>query len=312
LPRGLDSRYSTGTRISRPQSPVVENSFEDAFAETIKELCETKGLYQNASVNTQFLAELADNNWSVEALKREFSRRPIQPVTRREHITLGERGFAGTVGGVEAIGTPIDEIRLTFYLPIVEIACANCKQSCAHTSVPPPPLPHESPFPNDENGTVQVLHVIYACTSCHEHVIAFQVLRRGLRLQLTGRTSPFRPKLDECWPKKVRDVIADAFVAVAEGDLPAGFYHLRTAQEIFMKDVCGVPIGEKIEGQDLCERYNKATDQRVIRDFPSMSVLYSTLSECLHTRKEDHQLFEKSIADFMRHLKARRLFEEIS
>ena len=274
---------------------MVENLFEDAFAETIKSLCETKGLYQNSSLSTQFLENIAGNDCSVEALTSEFSKRPIQPITRIEHVTRGSRGFAGKVSLSELLGTRQDEILLTFYLPILDLACNKCKKSQPHTSVPPPPLPYDSPFPNDESGTVQVLHIIYACTTCHEQVIGFQVLRRGLRLQLTGRTSPFRPKLDDCWPKTIRDVVADAFVAVAEGDLPAGFYHLRTAQEIFMKDLCGVPIYEKIDGQELCERYNKATDQRVIRDFPSMSVLYSELSECLHTRKKDHKLFERYI-----------------
>ena len=306
-----DSRYCTGSHLGRPQSPQVEHAFEDAFAAAIKLICETRGLYQNVNVETDVLSDIADDDWTEQSLTREFSRRPVQAITRKEHVSIGDCIYGGTLGGTDALGTPSDQMLLAFYLPVAEIMCARCKQTSPHTSVPPPPLPHETPFQEKDEKTVQVLHILYGCTRCGSEVIAFQIMRRGLRLQLTGRTSPFRPAIDKAWPKTIRDIVRDAFVAAAEGDVSAAYYHLRTAQEFFMKNEIGLDPTERIEGQELCDAYNKKADPRVVRDFPAMSTLYAKLSEGLHSRKVSIEDFEAYTADFLKHLRAKMLFEEL-
>jgi hypothetical protein len=306
-----DSRYCTSSHLGRPQSPKIEHAFEDALAAAVKEICETRGLYQNVDVVTDVLSDVADDKWTQQSLTREFSRRPVQAITRKEHVSIGSRIYGGRLGGTDALGTPPDEMLLAFYLPVAEIACARCKQTTPHTSVPAPPLPHETPFAEKDEKTVQVLHVLYGCTRCGEEVIAFQIMRRGLRLQLTGRTSPFRPPIDKAWPKTIRDIVRDAFVASAEGDIPAAYYHLRTAQEFFMKNEVGLDPSVKIEGKELCDAYNKTADPRVVRDFPAMSTLYIKLSEGLHSRNVTIEDFEACTANFLKHLKAKSLFEEL-
>ena len=306
-----DSRYCTHSYSGRPQSPQIEWAFEDAFAAAVKEICESRGLYQNVDVALPILSEVADERSPEELLVREFSRRTVQAITRKEHVSIGDHKFAGRSVGTDAPGTPDDQRLLAFYLPVAEIMCALCKRKAPHTSVPAPAPPRETPFPEKDQKTVQVLHVLYACTGCSIEVVGFQIMRRGLRLQLTGRTVPFRPPLDNAWPKAIRDIVSDAFVAAAEGDVPAAYYHLRTAQESFMKKELGLDVACKIEGQELCDAYNKKADPRVVRDFPAMSTLYSDLSEGLHSRKVKIEDFQRYSASFLKHLKAQALVGEI-
>jgi hypothetical protein len=148
----------------------------------------------------------------------------------------------------------------------------------------------------------------YQCSVCRKHNIVFQVLRKGFKLQLTGRSTAFRPTVAKEWPKEIKEIIEDAFVAVAEGDISAGYYHLRTAIEFYLKSCLGIPFTAKVDGTELCEKYNAHADERLKQSFPSFGPMYGELSLGLHSRVVTAERFTKVSNDFLGHLQAKALF----
>jgi len=103
-------------------------------------------------------------------------------------------------------------------------------------------------------------------------------------------------------------IIEDAFIAVAEGDVPAGYYHLRTAIEFYIKSCLGISTTAKVDGTELCEQYNAQADERLKQSFPSFGPMYSELSLGLHSREVTAEKFAKVSNDFLGHLQAKALF----
>ncbi len=98
-------------------------------------------------------------------------------------------------------------------------------------------------------------------------------------------------------------------MAVAENDVPAGYYHLRTAVEFYIKGILQIDISTKVDGTELCDQYNERLDARLKAGFPSMSTIYQGLSEGLHTRSKDAAKFNSLMGQLLDHLKAKQMFE---
>lgn len=165
----------------------------------------------------------------------------------------------------------------------------------------------QTPYPIIGSATEQVLHLYYRCATCRKRHLVFQVFRRGLKAQLTGRSQPYRPKLDKVWPDSISDIIRDALCADAENDVAAAYYHLRTAIEFHIKNELGLPVAQKIEGNDLCDKYNESQDMRLRTDFPSLAALYTELSAGLHSRDVDSKQFSDMLGKLLDHLRAKEL-----
>lgn len=171
---------------------------------------------------------------------------------------------------------------------------------------------HGGPYPRLDTETEQVYSLYYRCAVCRYSVVVFQVTRRGFKFQLTGRSVPFRPEIANEWPKAVKPIVADAYSAAAENDLPAAYYHLRTAIEHYMKAEVKIPTTQKVDGTELCEKYNATLDSRLKSGFPAMSTIYTELSSGLHTREVSTEGFERLCRDLIGHFKGKELFAQYS
>jgi hypothetical protein len=105
------------------------------------------------------------------------------------------------------------------------------------------------------------------------------------------------------------NIISDALVAVTENDIPAGYYHLRTAIEFYIKNEIGVELDTKIDGTELCKKYHEIIDNRLKSDFPNINNIYSKLSSGLHTRNCSEEEFKSLKDDLLNHFKAKQLFK---
>lgn len=291
-----DDHYHQDSHPGRAESPRVENALQDAVVRALKELLQNKGMYQNLRIDdASFKSALPP------ALTDEFRTRPYMPHSR---------GGMTPVGGT-GIGTPTEQMPIGFYLPAVTLPCPTCAHSSSYLSNPYSKQKHfDDPYPLLGADTEQVWSLYYSCSVCRKHHIVFQVVRKGFRLQLTGRSTPFRPAIAKEWPKEIKEIIEDAYLAVSEGDVPAGYYHLRTAVEFYLKTCLSVPVEMKVDGTELCEKYNMQADERLKLGFPTFGPMYSELSLGLHSRAVSVEGFTKISSNFLGHLKAKAMFAE--
>lgn len=299
-----DSKYfEDGVRSGRKQSPDVEYAFQDAVRAALTELLESKGLYQNVTINERFSSSIPVVK--THSYNDEFSSRPLYLFSRGD--SEAGQTYPGHTGG--ALGTRQFEMDVGCYLPDIQIYCPICKRETGFISHSSSNAHFLSPYPKIGKTTEQIYSPLYRCSKCREQLINFQILRRGFKLQLTGRSLPYRPKIDSGWPKVMTNVISDALVAVAENDIPAGYYHLRTAIEFYIKKEIGFELDTKIDGTELCEKYYEIIDNRLKSDFPNINNIYSKLSSGLHTRNCSEEEFKSLKDDLLNHFKAKQLFK---
>lgn len=307
-----DDKHILESHIGRTQSPGVEFSAQDQFASAFRELLETRGIYQNIALSDAFLKSFADTKYPFPQLVAEFRKRPIYPRSRGEGNDGDMRQFASR-GGTDPLGTAHDKMGLSFYLPNIHSICTKCKKDTTFLSMVCSGQPYlGSPYPIIGEETEQVFHLFYRCGNCRDQYLAYLILRRGFKVQLTGRSVPFRPQLAAEWPKSIREILQDANAAASENDLPAAYYHLRTAIEFLLKSELGIEVEEKVDGVELCQKYNATLDERLKQGFPSIGLIYSTLSKGLHSRIVSEEEYAKQIRDLLNHLRAKTLFQEYS
>jgi len=297
--------FEDGIQVGRPESPGVEHAFQDAVKESLIELFETKGLYQNVTVTEHSAKFFLDN----QVIFQEFRTRPLFLFSRGETEPGG--GIPGHTGG-GPLGTPNEKMDVGCYLPNINTYCSKCKTVTGFISHSISNAHYLSPYPIFGEETEQVYSPLYRCSKCRSELINFQVLRRGYRIQLTGRSRPYRPNLDREWPKHILEIVSDAASAVAENDIPAGYYHLRTAIEFYIKAELQLEPRTKIDGTELCDEYYKMLDDRLKTGFPSVSKMYSELSEGLHTRVVSSSDFDRMFRELLDHFKAKKLFDSYS
>jgi len=307
-----DGDHILDSHIGRAQSPDIEYAIQDELSAKLRDLLETRGIYQNISVSEASLQSFADEEYSHQQLVAEFRKRPFFPCSRGEGNDGNVSDYVGRLGN-DPLGTAHDEMTLSFYLPNIHTECFECKKETTFLSMICSGEPRfGGPYPIIREDTEQVYHLFYRCGNCRNQYLAFLVLRRGLKIQLTGRSTPFRPKLGSEWPKSIREIVYDANAAASENDLPAAYYHLRTAVEFYIKSELGIDVTVKLDGTELCDKYNATLDDRLKQGFPSLAGIYALLSGGLHSRNVSQEEYDKQFNDILNHLKAKALFSEYS
>ncbi len=296
--------YEDGSRSGRKESPAIEHAFQDQVILALTDLLEKKGMYQNVRISEMIFEKLPPE------FAKEFRSRPISPISRGEG---DDQKMQAGRSGVSPLGAPDEERDAGFYLPNIAADCGRCKKSTTFLSMQCSGRVYfQDPYPLQSADTEQVFNLYYRCATCRNVYIVFQVFRKGLKLQLTGRSVPFRPVIAGEWPKEIREIVEDAYLAAAEGDLCAAFYHLRTAIEFYLKKQLNLPVTKKIDGNELCDQYNAQVDDRLKMGFPTFGPMYTELSAGLHSRKVGPDQFTKLCQDFLAHLKAKELFSQYS
>ncbi len=313
--------FCTQAYSGRKASPYAEHSTEEFLTDSFRRLMETCALYQNITLPSDFYSNIADEDNPSDQLWDEFCDRPYVPISRGEgddadvspRLGGGNRG-ASIPPGVQPLGTPAHEMELCFCLPNIQVTCPACKRESTYLSLSSSSGNYyfRNPYPIFGEKTLQVFTLDYRCAQCRKGYLTFQIRRIGAKLQLTGRSVPFRACLSAEWPKQIRAIIEDAYEAAQANDLPAGYYHLRTAVEFYIKSELDCKVEDKIDGVELCEKYHKSADERLKTDFPSMTELYRDLSHGLHTRDVSAEGFTNLSKRFLGHLKAKALFSEFS
>ena len=223
----------------------------------------------------------------LKALRAEIEKRPWQGETRHtgDDALHSEIHRAARVGG-PALGTPVEKMPIHFYFPAVQIRCGHCKRDSifsAHASSTPYSMHNLFPR-NGDNGIEQMFQPVFRCEACRKVTHTALIHRVGLRLHLCG----FAPRRERFASRTVPDllvpILSDAEQAVAEGDLFAGFYHLRTLLEHYLKYRLGIPLADQLRGEELIEKHHTSLPVEWRAILPSATEAFSGLSERLHAR----------------------------
>jgi hypothetical protein len=131
------------------------------------------------------------------------------------------------------------------------------------------------------------------------------VRRSGGRLHLCG-FAPRRKAVPVAGvPDALLPIFSDAEQAVAEGDTYAAFYHLRTMIEHYVKNQLGIPLSERIRGDELIKQHYEKLSVELRATLPSLPTAWEKLSDWLHTRSgtaSDYQEQRKVVLKHMQGL----------
>lgn len=101
-------------------------------------------------------------------------------------------------------------------------------------------------------------------------------------------------------------------VCLSPGSPPEKFSEFCQTGIMYYRSELNIPVTQKMEGSDLCERYNTIVDARLKSGLPSFIMRYTELSEGLHTRNVSPERFARICGDFIAHFKAKELFSQYS
>lgn len=298
-----------GERSGRSISPQFELECQEVICESLVTLMTQKGIYQNINMNfgqAMSLGVLPFGNEkkldTYEDLIFEINNRPWQPISKGQG---SERDIHAIPIESMPMWTKPFELYLNFYLPEIITYCKLCKTNNTFLSM----ISSGNNFIEDTNpqsGTYpeQLFNFYYKCSICRKSVISFLIRRQMQKITLCGRSERLKFNIDKLIPAKLENIVEDAFSAANESDVYAGFYHLRTFIEHYIKDCLEMKIDEKIKGDELTERYNRSIGSKLKSKIPSLTSIYTDLSKYMHSRKGDKDNFDNIYEKIIDHLAA--------
>lgn len=288
--------------ISRENAKTLfKERFRERIVMTIKELLETKHLYQSVQVTYDDLSDsIIKKGVQVNEsnLKRDFQSIICMHWEPSDHTPPLIRPMQS------------DPDSLFFDPPDVKLFCSTCDRIEAFNPVFADDYLNRgriSPEPFRENGViVQGFVLSYLCQSCKSVPEVCTIRRQGEKLILCGRAPMEKLNIPKVIPKKVQDFYRGALLAHHSRQTLAGLFLLRTTIEQWALSVTGLkdPQADKV----LDEYMNKLPDDFKKR-FPSMRSLYSKLSSDIHKAEGSEELFRSAIKEIEEHFEARRLFK---
>lgn len=321
-----------GTRLGRDESPALEGAASKAIENAFRDLIEKRYFYQKVAVDLNDMdAAVTDSikqaqiRWSqslgpgpygpgptpatkdrLAELHCEVAARPWVLATRHLGDNPNTSGFHHIArGGTRPLGTDAKDMNLHFYLPAVSLQCGGpCKSITTFTALAcSTDSGFESPFPRKlTDGTEQIFVPVYRCEMCRQSIYTILVRRVGLRLHLCGFAPRRSPLAVKSVPEELLPILNDAEQAVAEGDLYAGFYHLRTMVEHYLKAKLQMATSQQIRGEELAERYCEILQPGIKGMLPSLGSAWEKLSQLLHTRTGEQEDYQKQSDDICKHL----------
>lgn len=292
----------------------------------IKELLETKHLYQNITINLsdifESIKQVKDDPASTYPIPTQVMRARTNEIRKNLHESANHILNALWIIETEtcaikqaAVFQPSSGIvdtsktKSRVCLPPIQIAYCNCNAILpAHNSGFKGLLPNLSPCDiQDDPVPIQILFFPYQCQSCRGEPVIFVVRREGAKLQLVGR-SQFEKIVKPDYIPKTEGIYYDyAVIAFNCGHILAGLFYLRVMIEQYLRRI--LKNKEKISGDELCDKYALLlADDYPKERCPSMKTIYEELSLKIHAADSDANQFEKSKKDIEKHFDVLRIF----
>jgi hypothetical protein len=274
--------YAFGPNLLMKFIAIPPPFLAKAVAQSFKELLSMKHLYQSVDVSRDFVGN--------EVACMEYARNReliiIKKATSFWNISLDlqppNNSLIETSINLSNIDTFCHECRLR--KPFSLFAANSRKWGC----------------PSDQWNlatTGQSFHLGFKCQGYQSATVDFLVTRSVMKLTLSGRWPIEEVKVPNHIPKCIRKYYTNAIIADHTGMTLCALFMLRTVIEQFWYSL-GLRNGEeRTTGVELGERYKAKLPDEFKSQFPSLSDIYDSVSDALHTANADVGLFKKSIED---------------
>jgi hypothetical protein len=294
----------------------------------LKELLESKQLYQSVTVETADLKEpISDQlHQTVELTGQAGSivrSRRLTDIERKAPTAMIKKLLESKWIFVVEKPAPTKPQRTLYpvgsdnepmcFLPRIVRSCVKCDAATAHllgyfASPVDEPLVALDLGMNASHSKVQCFTFSYQCQVCREEPNVFLVRRVAAKLTLVGRSIFEKISIPKYIPEPLRGHFSEALIASTAGKfLPACLY-LRLVVEHHMKasiDVSKLPA--KPTGDELADEYSKILHSEFPRSLCSLKTVYSDLRQVIHEGREDSETFKKSLGAISTHFDQLRL-----
>lgn len=272
-------------------SKLINDEFKKLITDGFCELLETKHLYQNISIDVSSLSKLID--------KESKTNRRIEVCFISAYANLLKMKWAiWTEGNVE----------FPILLPTIKIYCNTCKRiepyNPSLNTISKKQVVLNYPDEKAKGITHQLFVIEYICQSCKGLPVVFMIRRKGLKIYLVGRFPIEATPIPNFIPRAQSKYFSDAKIAHNSGQTLAGLFFLRVFIEQYTKDLS---TDKKLPADRLIENYMKQLPKGFKSKFPSLSKIYSKLSDAIHKADASVKLFDKSIEEIVEHFDAKRL-----
>lgn len=316
------------------------NMIRSEILRCVKELLETKHLYQSVHIDITKIQKMIDDADKSPEMKAEESRiRRLRSVAitssgprmpLESHIADSLRRYRQNMReSSEAILNHYWEFETdiswnqrpinykgtgtNFTLPTISVPCSQCDAVFpAHN---PGFIGQKQEMQtvswlrpkNDHMSICQTFVLPYQCQSCKKEPLIFLVHRKDTKLTLVGRNHFEKIQIPDTIPKQESKYFSDANAAYNTGNILAGLFLLRTVVEQYMRRV--LMVSEKKTGDELADDYACLLDEEFPKHrYPSLKTIYSELSVPLHAASDDEVQFVKSRKDIEQHFELLKFF----
>lgn len=283
---------------------LLAHHVNEAISSGLKELLESKHLYQNVVVDFPSLFKVVHDQILNENHKFAF-----HTFANQEFVKEGipsEREEFVIDRGVKKYPT------LTLIVQNVKLFCSICKtretfSPTLYTDGTRAVAERNKTFPRTvaHPDRYQVFFLLFQCETCRAMPVGFLVRRLQWRLTLEGRTPFETVDVPSFMPKSERWLFSGAIVAARTGNSLAGLFYLRSFIEQFAKRQ--TEIKDRRTGEEILDAYQKLLPINVRDQIPSLKSWYEKLSGPIHDAKPDNSLFEEARTAIVDHFDFRRL-----
>jgi hypothetical protein len=198
------------------------------LAASLKELLETKHLYQKVSTDpAALLAQTTQRLGPLLGERQQFELWARSQILSVPAILMREERPWTTNSAI----LPIPLLLLN-----VKLCCQRCDRREAFSPV------WHSTFPNDGTmfrGSTQIFLIGYQCQSCQGTAESLLVRRSGWELQLHGRSPIEQVEIPRFMPKTEYNLFRDSVIAFNSGKTLAALFYLRSFIEQFARRLTG-------------------------------------------------------------------------
>jgi hypothetical protein len=272
---------------------AYRQSIATAVSQAVRDLLETKHLYQSVSIDFEGLTR------KIRSLLPVHEHRVFDAV-RGDPAKLpmileetAETGRARMLGSANYI---------YWNIPHVKTYCGTCERlepfnvHSIHSVV--------GPTDSSDGKVTQIFAISYICQSCKGLPEAFLVRRVGARLTLSGRTPMEVVRTPDYVPHEIKGFYSGAEIAFQSGQWLPAVFMLRTACEQWVRKFAD----EDDRTDQAIEKYMAQLPETFRAAFPSMRDMYGVLSDAIHKALAEPSLYEEVRTDFCKHFDARRVF----
>lgn len=277
--------------------PAFSQQFNQFAAKQLKELLESKHLYQKISITpTELMPHYKAYGEHIQAaLQRKITVTDTPTVPHVNVIDLylpviNVKLFCSSCGSREAF-------RPIWFSDITEqLIAKNKEHQSANVKI------FKIKFPS----SFQIISLVFQCQRCEYESTTFLIKREGTDLYIEGRSPIEHLELPNFLPTDEKKWFRDAVIAYQTGKTLAALFYLRTFMEQFARRMTGIS-NDKKTGDEIFTAYAGTLPESLRPTMPSLRDLYDKVSEAIHAANEDKPLFETTRQKIEEHFDIRRV-----